>query len=231
MSPRSVVHDRLAAEGGALPLTIARSGGVGAAVVIMPSAFGVGPDLEAQMAELAETASVALAIDPFFREDAGPVPYDEMARVMARLQALDRQRAYRDLRAAIEWIRARESGRRVVVLGICFGGPFALLAAADGVVDGAVTWHGTRMENYLERKAEIHCPMRLHFGGADPVVPKAAVDAIRTAFASHRDVRIIVHDGATHGYSHRAAPAAYNELAERMSMDSLRELIRDCEEI
>lgn len=224
----TITSHLLPVEQGELPLTIVRAGGTGAAVVVMPSAFGIGADLEAQMAELAADASVVIAIDPFFRDDAGPAPYEDMARVMSRLQALDAQRGYRDLRAAIDWARAQQSGRSVVVLGICFGGPYALLSAADRAVDGVVTWHGTRMEQYVDRATEMRCPMRLHFGSADPFVPAKAVEAVRTAFARHGDVRIVVHDGATHGFSHRAAPQAYDEHAERAAMDSLRELVFAC---
>jgi carboxymethylenebutenolidase len=215
----------LSIDGSDLSLTVARSSGTGAAVVIMPSAFGVAPDLEAQMEELAAAASVVVAIDPFYRSDGGPAAYEDMARVMARLQALDREAAYRDLGAAIDWARAQTSGQPVVLLGICFGGPYALVAAADGAVDGVVTWHGTRMEHYLERAAQMRCPMRLHFGGADPFVPHASVELVRAAFNGRGDVRIHVHEGATHGFSHRAAARAYDASAERAGMDSLRELI------
>lgn len=79
--------------------------------------------------------------------------------------------------------------------------------------------------NYVERAGEMRCPLRLHFGSADPFVPPEAVETVRTAFAGRRDVRIIVHDGATHGFSHREAPQAYDEHAERASLDSMRELI------
>lgn len=208
-----------------LPLTIARGDGAGAAVVIVPSAFGVAADLEAQMEELAQDASLVVAIDPFFREDAGPAPYDDMPRVMARIGAVDRQRTHADLHAAIAWVRGQQRQQKVVVLGICYGGPYALLAAADGLADGVVTWHGTRMADFLARASEMRCPMRLHFGGEDPFVPMPAVEAIRSAFAGHHDARIIVHEGATHGYSHPAAPHAYDPQAERASMDSVRELI------
>ncbi len=220
-----ITHDMLRVEAGELPLTVARSNGDGAAIVIAPSAFGVATDLEEQMDELAGEASLVVAIDPFFRGDAGPASYDDMARVLARLQSLDRERFYRDLRAAIDWARAEARGQRVVVLGICFGGPFALLAAADGAADGVVTWHGTRMENFLERAAEMCCPMRLHFGSADPFVSKEAVASVGEAFAGRTDVRVVVHDGATHGFSHRAAPLAYDARAERAAMDALRELV------
>ena len=115
----------------------------------------------------------------------------------------------------------------MVALGICFGGPYALLAAADGAVDGVVAWHGTRMEDHIGRAAEMRCPMRLHFGAVDPFVPAKAVDALRHAFAGRADVRFLVHPSATHGFSHRAAPNAYDAPAERAALASLRELVEE----
>lgn len=222
------IHSHLLpVEAGDLPLTVARSGGAGAAVVVLPSAFGVGADLVAQMEELATSASLVVAVDPFFRGDAGFIPYDDMAHVMKRMQALDVPRSHRDFRAAIAWARAQAAGRPVVALGICFGGPYALLAAADGAVNGVVTWHGTRMEDHIARAAEMRCPMRLHFGGVDPFVPAKAVDVLRHAFAGRDDVHFFVHAGATHGFSHRAAPAAYDAPAERAALASLRKLVEE----
>jgi dienelactone hydrolase len=226
MTVATIAHHALTVEAGELPLTIARGVGTAKALLIVPSAFGVGPDLEAQMLELANDASVVVALDPFFREDAGYATYDERPRVMARLGALDRERAYRDVRAAIAWTK-EESAKPVVMIGICFGGPLALLAAADHAVDAIVTWHGSRMENFLARANEMRCPMHHHIGSVDPVVPPAAVDAIRAAFVDHPNARFIVHEGVTHGFSHRAAEQAYNAAAERAGMDSALELIRD----
>lgn len=221
----AISKQQIPVEAGKLPLTVAAAGGVGAVVVIMPSAFGVGPDLEAQMEELARDASAVVALDPFFREDAGPVPYEDRGRAIGRLQALDKPRGYRDLRAAIDWARARNSGQAIVLLGICFGGPYALMAAADGVADAVVTWHGTRMDQYVERAAEMRCTMRLHFGSEDPVTPPEAVAAVRRAFAERPDVRVVVHEGAGHGYSQRASAHAYHEAAERAGMYAVQELV------
>jgi carboxymethylenebutenolidase len=223
----TIAQHLLPVEQGELPLTIARGGGSGAAVVIVPSAFGIGADLEAQMDELAERASLVVALDVFFREDAGAVPYDDRARAMARLQGMNRGRTNRDLRAAIDWTRGEGSDRPLVVLGICLGGPFALMAAADGVADGVVTWHGTRMEMFLELAADMRCPMRHHFGATDPFVPPEAVEAVRKAFEGRADVRIVVHEGAGHGFSQRALPRAFDERAERAGMDAVRELIEE----
>jgi carboxymethylenebutenolidase len=221
----SVSRHALPVEGGALPLSVARGAGTGAALVVVPSAFGVGPDLEAQMRELAAYARLVVAFDPFFRGDGGLAPYDAMPRVMARLGALDRERCAGDFAAAIAWARRETGGAPVVGLGICFGGPFALEAAADGALAGVVTWHGTGMQHHLARAAAMRCPMHHHFGSADPFVPPAAVEQVRSAFAGRADVRVFVHEGATHGFSHRAAKQAYHAEAERAGMESVRELV------
>ncbi len=218
----TVTHDFLPVEGGLLPLTVARARGAGSAVVIVPSAFGVTPDLEAQMEELARDACQVVAFDPFFRDDPGAASYEDMARAMARVRGVNRERAYADLRTSID--RAREANGKVVVLGICFGGPLALAAAADAVADGVVTWHGSRLEQALTRAGEMRCPLRLHCGSVDPVMPPEALRAVRAAFAEHGDVQIIVHEGATHGFSHRTA-RVYDARAERAGMDAVRELV------
>ena len=137
------------------------------ALVVVPSIFGPTPDLIALLTPLSERALVALP-DPFWRKDGcGALPYVERARAVGRMQGFDPRRCTDDLAAVIDWARAHSNGR-VVLLGICFGGPFVLRFAAQGRLAAGVTWHGTRMENFLDRADEIRCPLRLHFGAADP---------------------------------------------------------------
>ena len=121
-----------------------------------------------------------------------------------------------------DWAQQQSNGH-VIALGICFGGPYALRLAADGRVEGVVAWHGTRMEEHLERANEIRCPLRLHFGDADPVTPPDVIEAIRGAFASHSDISIVMHPGAEHGFSHDGR--AYDARACRASLDAVGELL------
>jgi dienelactone hydrolase len=104
--------------------------------------------------------------------------------------------------------------------------PFVFGAAADGIVDGVVTWHGTALGQHLARPSEMRCPMRLLLGGADPFVPPREVDVVRAAFANRPDVCIAVHTGATHGFSHRAVPEGYRLDAERAAIEAAYELAR-----
>lgn len=204
-------------------LVVVPGTGHNTAVVIMPSGFGITADLPAQMAELGSGASVVVAVDPFGRSGTDVVPYTDMTAVMARLKGFDAARGAADFRAAVAWLRAEHPDDKIIAIGICFGGAYVVNAAADGLVDGVVCWHAGRLDQLVHRAKEITVPMRLHFGSVDPVVPMTAVDTVRTAFADHEDVHVVVHEGATHGFSHPTAPA-FNAPAERAAMAAVLEL-------
>lgn len=207
---------------GEVSLQVVRSGGTGAAVVFVPSAFGLADDVRAQLAELAVHARVVAALDPFDRTNPGVVPYGDMPAVMARLGALDPVRARADLDAALGWARAQGP---VVYVGVCFAGQFALPLAADGLVDGVVTWHGGRLDQHLHRVPEVRCPVRVHYGAIDPIIPPTAVQAVQQALSAVPDARVHVHPGATHGFTHRDA-VAFDPAAEAAAMQSVIGLVR-----
>ncbi len=222
--------DTVVVADGAVPVVARRAaqgGCPGAALVVVPSLFGISDDVVPQLEALAESACIVVALDLFWRDVPGPVPYEDMPTVMARFHDLDLDRAYSDYRAVVAWARAQPGcDGRVIGLGVCFGGPFCFLGAADGLLQGVVTWHGTRLDGFLERAAEMRCPMTLHFGDRDRVVPMAAVDRVRQAFAGRDDVSVIVHEGADHGYSHPSAPTA-DPAATAAGVESVRRLLGD----
>lgn len=190
-------------------------------LVVVPSIFGPAPDLVERLSRLADVALVVVA-DPFWRVGGGVVPYDDHRGAIGRLKGFDRDLCFSDMRAVIDWTRARCNGR-VAGLGICFGGPVVLVAAGDGALDGVVTWHGSRMESYLQRAGEITCPLRFHFGEADPISPPEAIEKIRVAFAHHPDASFVVHPGLDHGFSHDGA--SYDADATRAGLEAARSLL------
>lgn len=212
-------------EGGAIPTEVLAPEDASSvpALVVVPSIFGAAPDLLEGLARFADRALIAVP-DPFWRTGGGVVPYDQHEAAVARLAGFEPGLCTADLLAVVDWARGRSNGR-VVGLGICFGGPFVLRFAGRRVLDGVVTWHGSRMEQHLERAAEIVCPLRLHFGGADPITPPEAIEKIRGVFAGHPDVSIVVHPGADHGFSH--AGRAYDEKACRAGQAAVGELLKE----
>ena len=190
-------------------------------LVVVPSIFGPAPDLLKQMSELSDAALVVV-VDPFWRVGGGVAPYDDPAGAIGRLEGFDWDQGLSDVRAVIDWMRQRCNGR-VAGLGICFGGPVVLVAAGQGALEGVITWHGSRMENYLDRADRISCPLRFHFGSADPVTPPEAIEKIRAAFAAHKDVSFVLHPGLEHGFSHEGS--TYDPGAARAGVDDTRALL------
>jgi carboxymethylenebutenolidase len=220
----AISHVSIPVQEGQLPLTVARGKGTGAAVILIPSAFGVAPDVERQLTEIADYACLAVAMDLLFREDPGYVPYDDMPRISTRFKDFNRERCRQDVLAVVQWVQAHADGKPIVGVGVCMGGPTTLRLAAEGLIQGVVTWHGSAMETFLDRASEMRCPMRHHFGAEDPVTKPETIEAIRKAFAGRDDVRFFVHEGATHGFSHPDAQV-YQEKAERAGMASVKELV------
>lgn len=210
---------------GAIPLVISAAEGPNLpSLVIVPSIFGVADDLVAQMETLA-SSSIVVAMDPFWRVKPGALSYADTREALERMKALDMAKCYEDVRAVVRWAKGHpRCNGNVAILGICFGGPFALLAAADGVVDGVATWHGSRMQHFLDRADAMACPMTHHFGDADAMVPPEAVEAIRVAFDGRDDVAITVHKDAAHGFSQRGN-SHFDPAAEGAAMADVAALL------
>lgn len=214
----------VAVENGAVPAVVIEPDAPerGPALVVIPSIFGPAPDLLKRLSEFAKNALVVVP-DPFWRVGGGVVPYGDFDTARGRLKHFDIARCNADLDSVLDWAIEQSNGQ-VVGVGICFGGPFVLRFAAEGRLAGCVTWHGSRMQNHLERAADITCPLRFHFGEVDPVAPPEVIEAVRAAFALHPDVSIVVHPGANHGYSHDGP--AFDEAACRAGLDAIVELLR-----
>lgn len=111
----------------------------------------------------------------------------------------------RKLRMAIPWddtVRDVAAGRAVVqmagkvgVIGYCWGGSVAWLAACRGEADAAVCYYGGQIIQFVDEKPE--CPTLLHFGAHDPIISAEDQAAIQ---AAHPDLPIHVYDTG-HGFN------------------------------
>jgi len=212
-------------EGGAVPVHVPGSDEANPGLpglVVVPAIYGPTPDLLEAIGSLSDV-SFAVIMDPFWRAGGGAVPYVERQRAIERLRGFDLQSCMTEARAVVEWARARSNGS-VFGLGICFGGPVVLELAADRLLAGLVTWHGSRMDRFLDRADEIDCPIRMQFGGEDPVTPPEAIDKIRAALGGKPDVDFVVHPGCYHGYALRGEHFDAEALAADLA--ATRKLLR-----
>jgi carboxymethylenebutenolidase len=184
--------------------------GHGPGIVLLHEIFGVNEYVRDAAARLAEAGYVVLAPDLFWRTQPGlqlPQTDEGQAAGMQATQQLDFPAAVGDAIAAVALLRSmpEATGDRVGVMGFCLGGTFAYQVAVHGTPDVAVVYYGSGIPGELDAASEIRCPTIMHWGGADPFIPREQVDAVAAMAAGHAQIECHVHEGAGHAFdNHRS---------------------------
>jgi carboxymethylenebutenolidase len=197
-----------------------------ATVIVLPSVFGIDEDVEFLCEDIANMGVTAVAVDPFWATDPGPLPHTSQGakRALARKNKIPRLHGISN---AVQYCKsAQRFGRPLIALGICYGGHLAFCSAAEGVVDAAVVWHGGGLADYSVLCEDISVPLSLHFGGNDAITPSHEIEILRKAFKGRSNVEIRVHPDAGHGFTHRASPN-YDESSHQSSFAALAKMISD----
>ena len=96
----------------------------GPLLVIVPSIFGVSPDVCEYAHAFAQQGALVYAIDSFWRSSPGPLPIPDGApEALKRMHALNPQDALDDVLAVIDaGLKDEQCSGQLIVLGICFVG-------------------------------------------------------------------------------------------------------------
>jgi carboxymethylenebutenolidase len=147
------------------------------AIVVIQEIFGVTRHIRAVADQYAAAGFNAIAPALFDRVEHGiDVPYTDMAKGFGYMQALKNENVMLDVQAAID--RVAGTGK-VGVVGYCWGGSMAYLAAARLKVAAAVAYYGGGIDKYLAEKPR--CPILFHFGEKDTHIPQSTVEKIKAA--------------------------------------------------
>jgi len=103
--------------------------------------------------------------------------------------------ALQDVAASIARARSEWPALKVGVLGFCYGGTLAWLAATRLDPAATVCYYGGQIASNAAEKPR--CPVMLHFGAKDPHIGPAEIEKIRTA---HPDLPLFLYD-AGHGFN------------------------------
>jgi carboxymethylenebutenolidase len=198
--------------------------GSGPGIVLLHEIFGINDYVRDCAQRLAALGYVVLAPDLFWRTQPGLELNHDEAGLQAGMDAmskLDVPAAVTDAIAALEVLRARPEvpGRRAGVLGFCLGGTLAYQVAADGDPQVAVVYYGSAIPGALDAARRIDCPMIMHWGGADPFIPREQVDAVAAMAAGHDTIECHVHAGAGHAFDNHRAPMFHVPAARAAAGD------------
>jgi carboxymethylenebutenolidase len=202
--------------------------GKGPGVIVVTHVFGIDQDMKDVCDELAARGCVALAPNFFWRdEDSGVlVEATDVPRAIGRAMRIDFGKSMDELRRGIEELRRHPNcNGKVVLLGYCFGGPYAWRAACDGLgLDASVSFHGTYVSKVLKPDDKPGCPVVFHYGEHDHLAPAEELAAVKAA-ADANGCEFIVHPGAGHAYM-MPANSHYHAVAAGKSWDAALQLIK-----
>jgi len=170
--------------------------GASASIVIVQEIFGVNAHIRSVVDRYASFGYRAIAPALFDRGERGvELDYDDAGRTrgIELVMPIAFDAATLDVTAAVEHVA--ETGP-VAVIGYCFGGSVAWIAACDLPIAAAVGYYGGQIHGMIDR--EPQAPIMLHFGELDHGIPLDQVSAIAEA---HQDVPVYVYEGADHGFN------------------------------
>jgi carboxymethylenebutenolidase len=135
---------------------------------------------------------------------------EDMQKGMAFAQKINIDDAVKDVDAAMQYAR-KATGKPAGVVGYCYGGTLAWLAATRLAPAAAVGYYGGHIARFAQEKPQA--PVLLHFGKQDNHIPQADVAKVQ---AAHPKVEIGWYD-AGHAFNNDTR-ASYNAEAAKEAM-------------
>jgi carboxymethylenebutenolidase len=193
-----------------------------AGLVVIQEIFGVNRHIRSIADGYAKDGFLAVAPALFDRVERGvELSYegDDAKKAMALLQKTDVDKALADVDAALAFA-AKETEKKVGVIGYCFGGLLAWLSATRLHPTAAVGYYAGRIGNYAAETPKV--PVQLHFGKLDTHIPAEQVEAVH---AAHPEVEIHWYEGAGHGFNCDMR-ASYNPQAAALARGRALEFLK-----
>jgi carboxymethylenebutenolidase len=143
-------------------------------IVIIQEIFGV----TAQLKEIAEqycALGYDVIIPALFSRVSNELEleYNQAKEGISLVEQCDQQNILIDIQAAVIALNHKQ----VSVIGFCWGGGLAYLAASELKLYSAIAYYGTRLLDYLPRKPK--CPFQFHFGESDKHSPPELIQELQ----------------------------------------------------
>ncbi len=181
-------------------------------IVVVQEIFGVNAHMRSVADAFAALGYTAIAPAFFDHVETGvELGYDDESfqRGRALVGQISFDRTIEDVASAAESIR---SAGRVGVVGYCWGGSVALLAATRLALP-AVSYYGARNVAFLGEKPRA--PVQFHFGERDSSIPPEAVQKHREAYP---DMEVFTYPTG-HAFNRDVDPGHYDAPSARLALD------------
>jgi dienelactone hydrolase len=200
-------------------------------VLVFPTAFGLGEQMQVVAGRLADQGFTAIAVDMF----GGGTYTENQKELEAIIPALWGTELARARSAA--WLGALKArpevdASRTAAIGYCFGGQCVLELARSGAdLIAVASFHGILSTSWPARSGELKAHVAVYTGAKDPHAPAADVAQLRDELtAAGASWQITEFGQAYHAFTDPEAQSpdqgrAYDPLADRVSWASMFELL------
>ena len=212
--------DFTSADGFVFPAYVAEPAGTPkAAVVVLQEIFGVNSHIRSVADGYAAAGYLAVAPATFHRVRPGvDIGYTDAdmktgMELKAAVEALPAPGVLQDIQAAIDHAAKSTGGKKVGIVGYCWGGLLTWRAAATlSGLSAAVPYYGGGVTAGDEPARRPACPVLAHFGDQDHWIPLDTVEAFKKA---QPGVEVHVY-AANHGFNCDQR-GSYNEAAATLA--------------
>jgi carboxymethylenebutenolidase len=190
-------------------------------VIVIQEIFGIDRHVRADVERWAKMGYEAIAPALYDRRQRDfTAEHDEagLAAGIGHARATPLEQALGDIAACRDFLA--KHGGKVCVVGYCYGGSLAWLAAAkvEGLAASS-SYYGSLVKANAELKPL--CPVIIHLGRTDPGIPADEVAA--EVGKHHPDVPVYIYEGAGHGFNNQS-PERYNAEASDLARHRTLEL-------
>jgi carboxymethylenebutenolidase len=205
---------KIPVEGGSIPGYRAMPDAAGPfpTILVVQEVFGVHEHIKDICRRLAKAGYFAVAPALYAREG-DVVGMSDIKQIMQVVVKVPERQVASDLDATAAW--ARSTGKadtsKLGIVGFCWGGRQVwLYAAHNPKLRAGVAWYGVLQrpkndmtpDNPIDLVQRINSPILGLYGGADPGIPVAQIDAMRAALkAEGKPSEIIVYPDTPHGFN------------------------------
>jgi len=190
------------------------------AVVLASAVHGVDADITAIADEFAAKTFIVAAPDLFWRTIPGPLSHDDertKERSQPRLDCI--RQGETDMADTLVHLSALpQFNGRAVVMGFCYGGPYAILGPKRLGYAAGISCHGSQMLDYIQELEAMTEPVCIIWGDRDHRAPEDVLSAYRKVSAQKKNVEVHIFPGVRHGYMMRGSPEAFDQKVRDFSM-------------
>jgi carboxymethylenebutenolidase len=202
-------------------LALPASPGKTPAVIFANAIVGVDQDLRDLCDEFASHGYIAAAPDLFWRTTPGALTHEDVRTRPRGLPRLDKIKTGEpDMADTLKAVRALpQSNGRAMAMGLCYGGPYAILGPKRLGFDAGLSCHGTQLVDFLDDLDGVAQPVCILWGDQDFAAPPEVRDTAKAIAGRQNNVEVHVFPGVVHGYMFPHSPQAFNAKARAFSME------------